>query len=98
MPAFFMYLGDICPPAITGKAWMSYAFFSFVFNLIFPIIFKSEKSFIYGIPVMLGIILVNFLIVLCYFIETYGLEKSLIYKKIRGIKFNKVSIDDVNKE
>lgn len=86
MPTYFLYLGDICPPAIIGYAWMAYAFTSFILNVAVPLVFKSNESMVYGIPVLLLVIFLNFVFVAFYYIETYGLEKSLIYKKLRGEK------------
>ena len=87
-PTFFAYIAEIAPPALISFGYTASELVALVANFLSPYFFGNaspRRNFVYGVPVQIVVQFLNLLMVYFFFIDSYGLEKSQIYKKLRGI-------------
>ena len=89
-PTYYAYMAEIAPPALISLGFTASELVALIANFVSPYFFgdaSPRKNFVYGVPVLMVVQLANLLIVWIFFIESYGLEKSQIYKKLRGMEY-----------
>ena len=99
-PAHFAYIAEISPPALISFGYTASELVALIANFVSPCFFgdaSPRKNFVYGVPVIMLIEFLNLLMVFFFFTESYGLEKSQIYKKLRGKEFKVGSLDQKDK-
>ena len=87
-PTYYAYMAEIAPPSLISFGYTASELVALIANFLSPYFFGNaspRKNFVYGVPVIMLIQFVNLLMIYFFFIESYGLEKSQIYNKLRGI-------------
>ena len=89
-PIHFAYLAEIAPPALISFGFTSSELVTLFANFLSPYFFgdaSPRENFVYGVPILMLIMVANLVMIWVFFIESYGLEKSQIYKKLRGLEY-----------
>jgi len=93
MPAFTMFLTEICPPEYIGIGYGVTKFITLCISIGVPMIFTNtaeNSTYVYGAGLFALFCLIDFIFCAFYLIETKGLQKKEIYLKMRGKNISKV--------
>lgn len=88
----YLYANDICPPSIFAVTGFTKRIMGGIFGVVFPWILKFETNSFYEIGVrLLGFLvvgLIGFFTLWIWMYESFGLSKTMVYERLRGIKRN----------